>query len=167
MRPEDFSALLQRLTAAAEAGDGEAFAACFTPDGVYRDYIYGDHQGRREIAGMLTGLFHRDAGDYRWEMFDPVCHGDIGYAWSLSTFVSKVPQFAGQRVVIDGMSRFGLQDGLIRDYSESVNGGVAMVQLGVEPERLARVLRRWSAQLQERPATRDFLARPKRGSAAP
>jgi hypothetical protein len=162
MTPEEFSALLQRLTGAAEAGDGERFAACFTPDGVYHDYIYGDHAGRREIAHMISALFHRDASDYRWEMFDPVCNGGIGYAWSLSGFISKVPEFAGKFVVIDGMSRFELKDGLISDYSESVNGGVAMVQLGVNPQRIEKVLQRWSRQLQDRAATRAFLARPKR-----
>lgn len=157
MTPTDFQALLQRFAAAAEAGDGEAFAACFTPDGIYRDYIYGDHRGRADIAHMLTGLFHRDATDYRWQMFDPVCNGSLGYAWSLSSFSSCVPEFAGRRVVIDGMSRFELQDGLIRDYSESVNGGVAMVQLGVAPARIEKVLQRWSGQLQERPAVRAHL----------
>jgi ketosteroid isomerase-like protein len=161
MTSDEFSALLRRLTAAANAGDGQAFAACFTPDGVYRDYIYGDHAGRPEIARMLADLFHRDAQDYRWEMFDPVCNGRIGYAWSLSSFTSKVPEFAGRLVVIDGMSRFELRDGLIADYSESVNGGVAMVQLGVNPGRMEKVLQRWSKQLQDRPATRAFLARPK------
>jgi ketosteroid isomerase-like protein len=162
MTSQDFRALLDRLTAAAEAGDGAAFAACFTSDGVYRDYVYGDHRGRAEIAHMITDLFHRDASDYRWEMFDPVCAGDLGYAWSLSTFLSTVPEFAGRRVVIDGMSRFELKDGLISEYSESVNGGVAMVQLGVEPPRMQKVLRRWATQLQERPATVAFMARPRR-----
>jgi hypothetical protein len=73
-----------------------------------------------------------------------------------------VPEFAGRRVVIDGMSRFELKDGLISEYSESVNGGVAMVQLGVEPPRMQKVLRRWATQLQERPATVAFMARPRR-----
>ena len=71
MTADEFSALLHRLTAAAEAGDGESFAACFSPDAVYHDYIYGAHAGRRDIARMLTGLFHRDGHGYRWEMFDP------------------------------------------------------------------------------------------------
>lgn len=162
MTPVDFQALLRRFTAAAEAGNGEAFAACFTADGVYHDYIYGDHSGRADIAHMLTGLFRRDAGpDYRWEMFDPVCNGDLGYAWSLSSFTSTIPEFAGRQVVIDGMSRFELRDGLISDYRESVNGGVAMAQLGVEPPRIAKVLARWGRQLVDQPATRAFLARGK------
>jgi hypothetical protein len=165
MTHEQFSALLRRLTAAAEAGDAQAFAACFTPDGVYHDYVYGDHAGRSEITRMLSELFHRDADHYRWEMFDPVCNGDLGYAWSLSSFISKVPEFAGRFVVIDGMSRFELKDGLISDYSESVNGGVAMAQLGVNAQRMEKVLQRWGKQLQDRPATRAFLARTK-GTAA-
>lgn len=164
MHIDDFRTLLQRFSAAAEAGDGEAFAACFTPDAVYHDYVYGDHQGRADIAHMMSALFHRDAGpDYRWEMFDPVCNGDLAYAWSLSSFTSQVPEFAGQFVVIDGMSRFELRDGLISDYRESVNGGVAMAQLGVAPPRIAKVLARWGRQLIDTPATQTFLARGKRG----
>ncbi|HXD40938.1 MAG TPA: nuclear transport factor 2 family protein [Ramlibacter sp.] len=162
MTSDEFSALLQRLMAAAEAGDAPAFAACFTPDATYHDYVYGDHTGRSQIAHMLSGLFLRDAGDYRWEMFDPVCSGRIGYAWSLSSFTSRVPEFAGRFVVIDGMSRFELTDGLISDYSESVNGGVAMAQLGVQPLRMEKILQRWGKQLQERPATRAFLERARR-----
>jgi ketosteroid isomerase-like protein len=162
MTPEDFKTLLQRFTSAAEAGDGAAFAACFTPDAVYHDYIYGDHRGRADIAHMLVDLFRRDAGpDYRWEMFDPVVQGDLGYAWSLSSFTSQVPEFAGKFVVIDGMSRFELQGGLIADYRESVNGGVAMVQLGVAAPRIEKVLQRWSRQLVDQPATQAFLARRK------
>jgi ketosteroid isomerase-like protein len=165
MTTDEFKALLQRLMTAAETGDAQAFAACFTPDATYHDYVYGDHSGRSAIAHMMSDLFHRDAQDYRWEMFDPVCDGSIGYAWSLSSFISKVPEFAGRPVVIDGMSRFELKDGLISDYSESVNGGVAMAQLGVQPLRMEKVLQRWGKQLQERPATRAFLARPKRTQA--
>ncbi|TNE39826.1 MAG: nuclear transport factor 2 family protein [Alphaproteobacteria bacterium] len=157
-----FKELLSRFMTAAEAGDGEAFARCFTEDAIYHDYVYGDHQGRADIAHMMSDLFHRDAGnDYRWEMFDPICEGDLAYAWSLSAFTSTVPEFAGQRVVIDGMSRFELQGGLIRDYRESVNGGVAMAQLGVHPERLAKVCAKWGRQLVAMPETAEFLARDK------
>lgn len=158
MTHEEFAGLLQRLTAAAEAGDGERFALCFTADAVYHDYVYGDHRGRAAIARMLEELFHRDAADYRWKMFDPVSDGRLGYAWSLSTFTSRIPEFAGRRVIIDGMSRFELKEGLISDYSESVNGGVAMVQLGVAAPRLEKVLQRWASELRERPAVTDYLA---------
>ena len=94
-------------------------------------------------------------------MFDPVFDGEKGYAWSLSSFTSKIPQFEGQHVVIDGMSRFIVRDGLIVEYHESVNGGVAMSQLGVDPPRMAKVFQRWTGWLKERPETIDYLARPK------
>ena len=157
-----FENLLDRFTRAAEAGDGEAFAQCFTEDAVYHDYIYGDHVGRPEIAHMMSHLFHGDAGpDYRWEMFDPLVKGDLAYAWSLSSFTSTREEFKGKRVIIDGMSRFRLRDGLIADYAESVNGGVAMTQLGVQPERMAKVFRKWGGWLEARPETVEYLGRAK------
>lgn len=151
MTQEDFAALVARFGAAATAGDGKALAACFTEDGIYFDYIYGPHRGRPSIADMLENLFHRDAEDYDWTFFDPVVNGDMGYARSLSRFVSTIPEFKGRKVVIDGISRFVLKDGLIAAYHESVNGGVAQAQLGVAPERMAKVMQRWSAR---------FLAQP-------
>jgi ketosteroid isomerase-like protein len=163
MTGDQFARLLNDFTLSAESGDGARFARHFTEDAIYYDYIYGAHRGRADIAHMMADLFHRDAADYRWEMLDPVCEGEKGYAWSLSSFTSKIPQFEGRRVVIDGISRFILRDGLIAEYRESVNGGVAMVQLGVEPGRMAKVFRRWTEWLNERPETLDFLARP-RGS---
>lgn len=155
-----FTSLLDRLTNAAETNDGTGFANCFTEDAVYHDYIYGPHRGRAEISHMLTNMFRRDAGDdYRWEMFDPVFDGRQGYAWSLSSFTSTIPQFAGKFVVIDGMSRFIIEGGLISEYRESVNGGVAMAQLGVEPPRMAKVMTRWAGWLKDRPETKDFAAK--------
>jgi len=165
MTLDEFTHLLDRMTRAAEAADGAGFAACFTEDAVYHDYVYGPHSGRADIAHMLEKLFRRDADDdYRWEMFDPVCDGRTGYAWSLSSFTSLVPQFKGKFVVIDGMSRFVLRDGLIAEYRESVNGGVAMAQLGVEPERMNKVMLRWAASLRQSEATAAYLSRPKRDS---
>jgi ketosteroid isomerase-like protein len=156
MRQAEFEALVARLGAAATKGDGKAFAACFTPDAVYRDYIYGPHAGRASIADMLENLFHRDAADYDWRFFDPITNGQIGYARSLSRFVSTMPQFKGRRVVIDGTSRFVLKDGLIGEYHESVNGGIAMAQLGVEGARMEKVFRRWADRLLAEPEAADY-----------
>src|SRR5260370_3463185 len=163
MTGDEFAALLNEFTLSAESGDGARFGKHFTEDAIYYDYIYGAHKGRADNAHMMQDLFHRDAADYRWEMFDPVFDGEMGYAWSLSSFTSKIPQFAGQPVVIDGISRFIMRDGLIAEYRESVNGGVAMAQLGVEPDRMKKVFRRWSGWLKERPGALDYLA-PAEGS---
>jgi ketosteroid isomerase-like protein len=159
MNQEDFKALLDRFSDAASRGDGKAFAACFTEDGVYHDYIYGPHTGHASIEDMLVNLFHRDATNYDWRMFDPVVNGDIGYAWSLSKFVSTIEAYKGKEVVIDGMSRFVLRQGLIAEYHESVNGGIAMAQLGVDPARMTKVMTRWAGWLRERPEVRTYLKR--------
>jgi ketosteroid isomerase-like protein len=163
MTSDEFALLLDQFTHSAESGDGARFAQHFTEDAVYDDYIYGVHRGRADIAHMMQNLFHRDAADYRWEMFDPVFDGQTGYAWSLSSFTSKIEQFKGRTVVIDGMSRFILRGGLIAHYRESVNGGVAMAQLGVEPDWMAKVFEKWAGWLRERPETVRFLGRGKRG----
>ena len=167
MTGDEFARLLNAFTLSAESGDGARFAGHFTVDAIYYDYIYGPHQGRAAIADMMQNLFHRDAADYRWEMFDPVFDGVMGYAWSISSFTSKIPQFKGQHVVIDGMSRFLVRDGLIAEYRESVNGGVAMAQLGVDPDRMSKVFTRWTGWLKERPETVDYLARPRGAHASP
>jgi len=151
-----FAALVARFGAAATAGDGQALAACFTEDGIYFDYIYGPHRGRDSIADMLENLFHRDADDYDWAFYDPVVNGDMGYARSLSRFVSTIPEFKGRHVVIDGISRFVLKDGLIAEYHESVNGGVAQAQLGVAPERMAKVMKRWSERFLRQPDVAEY-----------
>lgn len=158
MNQDEFAALVARFGAAATAGDGTALAACFTEDGTYYDYIYGPHRGRAAIADMLENLFHRDAAGYDWTFHDPVVNGDIGYAWSLSTFLSKVPDYAGKAVVIDGISRFVLKGGLIAEYHESVNGGVAHAQLGLAPERMAKVMARWAKRLTERADVQSYVA---------
>src|SRR5438093_13670545 len=130
MNGDEFASLLSDVTRSAESGDGARFANHFTEDAVYHDYIYGPHQGRADIAHMMQNLFHRDAADYRWEMFDPVFDGRQGYAWSLSSFTSKIPQCEGKRVVIDGMSRFLVRDGMIAEYREALNGVAATAQPG-------------------------------------
>ena len=160
MTGDEFAALLNDFTLSAESGNGARFAGHFSEDAIYYDYVYGAHKGRADIAHMMQDLFHRDAADYRWEMFDPVFDGEKGYAWSLSSFRSKIPQFEGRRVVIDGISRFLVRDGLIAEYRESVNGGVAMAQLGVGSDRMTKVFERWTGWLKERPETVDYVARP-------
>lgn len=151
MDPAAFRALLDRFQEAASAGDAAAFAACFTPDGVYHDYVYGPFAGRADIAHMLTDHFHAACRDYDWRFFDEAVTGETGYARSLSRFVSTMPEFEGREVVIDGISQFRMEGGLIAEYRESVNAGVAHAQLGVDPARSAKVFARWARELRARP----------------
>ncbi len=154
---DEFETLLKKFYTAATNGDGDAFAACFTDNGVYNDYIYGPHQGRASIKHMLEELFHRDATDYHWGYSDAAITGDIGFTRTLSRFTSTIPEFEGRKVVIDGMSQFTLADGLIAEYHECVNGGLPMVQLGVAPERLNKVLGKWSDRLKAREDVLEYL----------
>ena len=47
--------------------------------------------------------------------------------------------FKGRNVVIPGMGCFKFKDSLIKNYSEAINGGFAMVQLGVNQLRIKKV----------------------------
>jgi ketosteroid isomerase-like protein len=144
----DFPDLLRAFSAAVEAGDGTRLAALFTEDGVYHDTFYGEFKGRAAIKEMLEQRFYRDAERFRWDFAHPVSDGRTGYAeWGFS-YTSKMPQNAGKRVAFAGMSKFDLSGGLIAHYGEMFQGGVAFVQLGVDPARMEKVFKRWTeAQL--------------------
>ena len=64
----------------------------------------------------------------------------------------------GQRVVIDGMSRFILRDGRIAEYRESVNGGVAMAREDVTLSEPDTPPTGSSVARASRPVTRSFAS---------
>src|ERR1700744_2309472 len=88
------SALLKAFTGAVERRDGQAFAALFTPDGIYPDVFYGPFEGRQKIAEMIDAWFYRTAKDFRWEMFRPVSDGKTLYAYYTFSYVSTLPEAA-------------------------------------------------------------------------
>ena len=139
----EFSKLVKTFTTAVENNDGEKLASLFTVDGIYDDYIYGEFKGRRNIAMMLPTHFHSDAKNFSWEMSDHVFREDIGYAKYMFAFTSKIPEYLGKKVVVSGISFFRFKSNSIVEYSESVNGGIAMVQLGVKPEKMQKVFLKW------------------------
>lgn len=156
----EFPTILARFADAVAAHDSHGLAALFTPDGCYDDYFFGPHEGRDAIAAMLDRFYVGGEG-FCWQFLEPACAGDTGYARYCFSYRSREPESAGCLVMFEGMSRFRLRDGLICDYAESVNGGVAMTQLGVNPERMAKVFRKWGGWLEARPETQDYLARGK------
>ena len=87
-----FDDLMQRFAAAAVAGDGGTLAALFAEDGQYQDVFYGTFPGRSEIVDLLENHFHRDGTNFRWDMHDPVCQGDIGYVRSATIRSSRAPK---------------------------------------------------------------------------
>ncbi|WP_164516510.1 nuclear transport factor 2 family protein [Minwuia thermotolerans] len=155
----DFDKVLKRFTDAVESNDGAGLAALFAEDGVYHDYIYGPFEGRERIAHMLSNHFWGDAKDFSWQMIDPVCDGRTGYARYLFSFISTMPAFAGNHVLLEGTSIFIFgEDGLIESYRETANGAAAMVQLGVPPEVMAAKSRKWAKELRGRAEAAGHVA---------
>ena len=144
MNSAAFGALLERMTSAICAGEAEAAAACFAPDGVYHDGFYGEFQGRAEIARMVRELFHRDAREFRWTLSRPVCDGAVGYASYDFSYVSKMPGSEGRRVGFSGISCCELDAGLIRRYGEIFERAPVLARLGFADARIVKSVRRWA-----------------------
>lgn len=140
----EFTDLLNRFTGAVEAGDGNALADIFTPDGVYDDTFYGAFEGRDGIADMLENRFWGDAEAFLWDMYEPVYDvgQNIGYARWVFSYTSTMDDSRGKRAAFDGMSQFSLENGLIVAYREVFSAGLALVQLDMAPPRVDKVLRR-------------------------
>jgi hypothetical protein len=155
---DEFTALLNRFTAAVETGDGAALAALFTPDGVYHDTFYGAFRGNDAIGDMLENLFYRDADRFLWDMRDPVFDGARGYARWVFSYSSRMPDSDGKRVVFEGMSCFDLEGALIRQYDEVFSAGIAFAQLGMHPDRAMKIFRRQAARTLEKEIARRHRA---------
>lgn len=152
----EFLELVNRFAAAATAGDGDALADLFTPDGTYDDYFFGPSRGREAIKAMLDH-FAEGGRDFRWEFFDPARSGDIGYASYRFSFNSRRPEAKGARVVFDGIGRFDMKSDHIIRYSEVFDRGMALAQQEFEPERLRRIGQKYAAALKSRPEWREHL----------
>ena len=92
---------------------------------------------------MLSDYFHRDGEDFLWEMYDHALENNIGYVKYRFSFVSKIPDYKGRKVIIPGIGCFKFENNFIKNYSEAVNGGLAMIQLGVNPLRMEKVFIKW------------------------
>jgi ketosteroid isomerase-like protein len=154
-----FTDLLAAFTQAVVANDGAGLAALFTEDGIYADEFFGAHRGRAAIAAMLQ-RFHDTGSDYRWDFFEPVGDGRIGYARFRFSYRSTLPESAGKPVMFEGISRFLLaENGLIAHYAEAFDRGVALVQLGFPAERIRRVVEKAAAAQNATPEARAHLDR--------
>jgi hypothetical protein len=145
-----FTDILDRFSAAVEAGNGPGLAALFTETGVYDDYFFGPQQGRAAIVAMLEH-FYEGGEAFRWEFHEPLTDGRTGYARYRFSYTSKAPGAEGQRVCFDGIGRFTLADGAITSYTEVFDRGMALAQQGYEPARLARIGLRYATALKARP----------------
>ena len=152
----DFEAMLDAFAQAAAACDAQRLTALFTPDGCYHDYFFGAHRGHEAIAGMVQ-RFHVGGEQFAWQFLEPLADEHLGYARYRFSYRSREPESRGQLVVFEGMSRLRLRDGLIADYAEVFDRGVAFVQLGYEGARVLKLLGRYAQQWRADDAVREHL----------
>ncbi len=157
MTQDAFLALMQKFVDGVVACDGTKVAECFTPNGVYRDIFYGDSQGHKAIANLIENSFHRDAGNFKWELHEPVCQNGIGYVRFICSYESKFPEVAGKRAVFEGVSVLKLENGLLSEYHEVVNHATGLAKMGFEAERIRQILLHESDKLAERPEVAGHL----------
>jgi limonene-1,2-epoxide hydrolase len=152
----EFSDLVNRFAGAAASGDGDALADLFTPDGTYDDYFFGPSTGRDAIKAMLAH-FAEGGRNFRWEFFDPVRSGSIGYASYRFSYDSTRPEANGARVVFDGIGRFDFEGDRISRYSEVFDRGMALAQQAFEGERLRKIGLRYAGALKAKPEWKAHL----------
>jgi hypothetical protein len=158
----DFGKLLERFATAVRDNDGAGLAALFTADGVYDDGFFGEYAGAEAITAMLAH-FHETGADYRWDFFDPLSDGRIGYARYRFSYVSKMPGAQGKPVVFEGTSFFTFKGDKIARYCEVFDRGVALVQQDFPAERLKKVLAKAAARQNAGAQAQEHLARFARG----
>jgi hypothetical protein len=154
----DFPALLDRFAAAIVANDGAGLAALFTEDGTYDDGFFGAHTGRPAIAAMLQ-RFHDTGRDYRWDWSEPLTDGTMAYARWRFSYASRLSGSEGKPVMFEGMSRFQFRGCQIAHYAEAFDRGVALVQLAMPPDRIARVLEKAADAQNAAPEARPHFER--------
>ena len=152
----DFTDLVNRFAAAAASGNGDALADLFMPDGTYDDYFFGPSTGREAIKAMLAH-FGEGGRNFRWEFFDPVRVGGVGYASYRFSFDSTRPEAQGARVAFDGIGRFELEGDRIGRYSEVFDRGMALAQQAFEGERLRKIGLKYANALKARPEWQGHL----------
>jgi len=155
----EFREMLDKFCHAVAVEDAAGLAALFTDDGVYHDLIYGEINGPAAIEKMLVENWYSDGVDYRWDMLDPVCDGETGYARYDCSFKSKMKHSLGKRLAVKGVATFKLApDGRVIRYTEIANGAAMLHQLNVRGELLEKVVKDWSDSQNKSPAMQRHLA---------
>ncbi|MFM9941576.1 MAG: nuclear transport factor 2 family protein [Hyphomicrobiaceae bacterium] len=148
---------LKTFAAAVESNNGRGLSALFTAKGIYDDYFFGPSKpGPDGIAEMLAH-FHEGGAAFKWEFFDVVEAGPLGYASYRFSYDSILPESKGARVVFEGISRFELEGGKIKRYSEVFDRGSALAQLDFAPERLKKISLKYAAALKAKAESKAHL----------
>ena len=67
------------------------------------------------------------------------------------SYNSTLADAKGARVMFEGISRFELEGGRIKRYSEVFDRGMALAQLDFAPERLKKIALKYATALKARP----------------
>ncbi|OUS09516.1 hypothetical protein A9Q90_03200 [Gammaproteobacteria bacterium 54_18_T64] len=137
---QNFAEKVARFARAVEQRDGPAFAALFTPEALYHDAIYGAVVSREAIEKMMVLDWYRDGEHWLWDMQEPVCDAERGYARYVASFTSLNRFSHGHRVVVRGVAMFAFEGELFSSYHEVANGTPALWDLQVRGEHLERVV---------------------------
>lgn len=135
--------IVQDFASAFNRNDADALVRLFTDHATYDDLFFGRHAGREGLRAMFARMF-REGREYRWSMDAVVADERHAAAeWTFSYTVSDaIPRSAGRKVRFGGMSMFDLEGGKITAYREYADTGVAMLQIGLSPEAVGKVLSR-------------------------
>lgn len=155
----DFPLLLDRFARAIEQRDADSLADLFTDDGVYDDYFFGAALPGRAGISATVDHFYEGGANYRWDFHSHLASATLGYASYWFSYDSTLPEANGARVVFDGMSRFDLEAGRIRRYSEVFDRGMALAQVGFAPERLQKIGLRYAREIKAQPRTAPHLTK--------
>src|SRR3954454_9207914 len=145
------AALIARFSAAFAARDGAAMAACYTPDAVFSDPVFGELRGDEpgRMWMMLTGR----AKDLAITLAEHDADGERGTAHWLADYTFTA---TGRKVHNDVRARFRFRDGLIAEHHDafSFHGwarqalGTTGLLLGWTPVLQAKVRRQAREGLQ-------------------
>jgi hypothetical protein len=105
----------------------------------------------------MLAHFYEGGEGFKWDFFDPVAAGPLGYASYRFSYTSKLPDAKGARVVFEGISRFEFAGGRIHRYSEVFDRGMALAQQDFAAERLKKIAQKYASRLKARPETKGHL----------
>lgn len=155
--PRSLNDTLAAFARCVERNDGKGLAELFCADGVYDDYFFGPSKpGPGGIEEMLAH-FYEGGRDFKWDFFDVVESGALGYASYRFSYSSIMPDSKGARVVFEGISRFQLEKGRIKRYSEVFDRGMALAQLDFAPERLKKIALKYASGVKAQPGAAGHL----------
>ncbi len=112
--PSPEADLIENFYAAFARKDGDAMAACYSPDVTFEDPAFGELHG--EEAGAMWRMLTGRAADLEITLADHAADGDSGTAHWLADYTFGQ---TGRKVHNDIQAKFQFAGGLITDHRDS------------------------------------------------